>query len=512
MDDQGTIIEDGVVYTSSGRIRAVEPAATATPPGFEQVPVKRTRGSIFPGLIELHNHLSYNVLRLWQVPERYHNRDTWAGIPAYRQLISGPMGILGRTPRLVPALVRYVECKCLLGGVTTSQGIALYSDAGIRHFYKGLVRNVEQTGDPALPQAQARIPDVSASSQQAFWAEVSRANTLILHLSEGTDPRARQHFFDLQLKTVAPKVAKKLVGIHCVALEQEDIDVLAEKGCAMVWSPFSNLLLYGETAKIRELKAAGVRIGLGSDWSPSGSKNLLGELKVARLYSDNDAAGPIFTTRELVSLATRNPAEILGWEAELGTIEVGKRADLVVVDTVTSDPYAALLEASERHLALVVIEGVPRFGSVALMPRTASSEETSVAGRKRLLDLSDPDCDPDVSKLSLATASAALSEALANLPALAAEPPSEALVGAGPGPHQTWMLALDEVEDTNYLMRLPLPGEPPHPIEQSAAPLELLPLELDPLTAVDDAKFLTTVADEENLPAHLASGLAAYYQ
>ena len=264
MDDQGTVIEDGVVYLASGRIRAVEPAAAATPAGFEHVPVSETGGSIFPGLIELHNHLSYNLLRLWQVPERYHNRDTWAGIPAYRQLISGPMGVLGRTPRLVPALVRYVECKCLLGGVTTSQGIALYSDAGIRHFYKGLVRNVEQTGDETLPSAQGRIPDVSASSQQAFWAEVSRANTLILHLSEGTDLRARQHFLDLQLAAVAPTIARKLVGIHCVALEQDDISIFAEKGCAMVWSPFSNLLLYGETAKIRELKAAGVRIALGS--------------------------------------------------------------------------------------------------------------------------------------------------------------------------------------------------------------------------------------------------------
>ena len=42
------------------------------------------------------------------------------------------MRVIGQTPELVPALVRYVECKCLLGGVTTSQGIQLYSNAGIR--------------------------------------------------------------------------------------------------------------------------------------------------------------------------------------------------------------------------------------------------------------------------------------------------------------------------------------------------------------------------------------------
>ena len=53
---------------------------------------------------------------------------------------------------------------------------------------------------------------------------------------------------------------------------------------AMVWSPFSNLALYGETAAIAAAKACGLRIGIGPDWSPMG-KNLLGELKVARLVS-----------------------------------------------------------------------------------------------------------------------------------------------------------------------------------------------------------------------------------
>jgi cytosine/adenosine deaminase-related metal-dependent hydrolase len=56
----------------------------------------------------------------------------------------------------------------------------------------------------------------------------------------------------------------------------QDFDVLAAHGSAMIWSPLSNLLLYGGTARIDAAQAAGVAIGLGSDWSPSGSKNLLG--------------------------------------------------------------------------------------------------------------------------------------------------------------------------------------------------------------------------------------------
>ena len=76
---------------------------------------------------------------------------------------------------------------------------------------------------------------------------------------------------------------------------------------------------------------AGVRIGLGSDWSPSGSKNLLGELKVAWLYSQHMLDG-LFSARDLVAMATRDAAAILKWHKALGTLEPGKRADLVVID------------------------------------------------------------------------------------------------------------------------------------------------------------------------------------
>ncbi len=74
-------------------------------------------------------------------------------------------------------LVRYVEAKCLVAGVTTSQGIALYSDAGIRRFYQGVVRNVEEPDDPALPAAQSRIPDVAAGDVDQVRGRARSATT-----------------------------------------------------------------------------------------------------------------------------------------------------------------------------------------------------------------------------------------------------------------------------------------------------------------------------------------------
>jgi hypothetical protein len=67
--------------------------------------------------------------------------------------------VIGKTPVLVPPLIRYVEAKCLVSGVTTSQGIARFSNAGIRRFYRGIVRNVAKArGHPlASGSGSARI-------------------------------------------------------------------------------------------------------------------------------------------------------------------------------------------------------------------------------------------------------------------------------------------------------------------------------------------------------------------
>ena len=199
MDDALTVTRDARLYIDKGAIVAIRRSADPAPPGFETAPVVNTGGTLFPGLIELHNHLAYNALRLWQVPKKYSNRDQWAGIAEYRRLVSGPMTVVGKTPSLLPALIRYVEAKCLVGGVTTSQGIALFSNAGIRRFYRGIVRNVEETDEADLPEAETRIADVEAKDASKFLARLKRETCFLLHLSEGVDAKARAHFLALNI-------------------------------------------------------------------------------------------------------------------------------------------------------------------------------------------------------------------------------------------------------------------------------------------------------------------------
>jgi cytosine/adenosine deaminase-related metal-dependent hydrolase len=525
MDKDFRVLERGVIYIKDGKIAAVKPANQPPPEGFKKCPVIRTGDTIYPGLIELHNHLSYNILPIWQVPKQYTNRSQWGRHPDYRKLVSGPMGVLGRTKGYVEAIVRYVECKCLFGGVTTSQGIALYSNAGIRKYYRGIVRNVEDTEDPALPEANTRISDVEAKDAAKFMNRLEKSSCLLLHLSEGIDDRAREHFEALYLPDDDKwAITPALSGIHSAGLHAEDFKIMKKHGGSMIWSPLSNCLLYGDTADIEAAKDAGVLIGIGSDWSPSGSKNLLGELKVARLVSQE--RGGIFSNRELLAMATTNAAKILKWDKAVGSIEAGKFADLLVVNGRKGDPYDRLIKSRETSITLVVINGVPRYGQKGLMKRFGGGEEWKVGRAKRMLNLKQETADPIVGALSLREASDRLSDGLKRLSELAYEEENvAAAVAAGTMPPPTgeiWSLELehDDPSATSQRPHLPLAatGEftgmlEPMDFFTAGIPLsELLePVELDKITVEDDDEFFWRLALQLNLPNFIKTGLPPLY-
>jgi 5-methylthioadenosine/S-adenosylhomocysteine deaminase len=540
MDDAFSVKNDAVVYIDQGNIVAVQARTQPAPAGFENVPVAETGGTLFPGLIELHNHLSYNALPLWSpVPKLFQHRGQWPDHADYRKLISGPMTVVGGyrdaegKASLLAPLVRYVECKCLLGGVTTSQGVMLSSNAGVQRFYRGIVRNVEQTNEPALFEAQGRIADIDAKSASSFMARLKKEDScFLLHLSEGitkegqTDSVARRHFLALQVAPQQWALNDRFTGIHAAGLLPEDFDTLAQHGGSMVWSPLSNLLLYGETARVDAAKKAGVRIALGSDWSPSGSKNLLGELKVAWLYSQHKLNG-LFSARDLLAMATRDAAAILKWQAVLGSLEPGKRADLLVIDKAAGDPYEALIRAKETSIRLVMINGVARYGTPELMSALgADGNALKVGGEKRRLFLDQKTSDPDVASVSLSSATSTLRDVFADLPKLARElekpKPKKAARAALDAPESVvWSLALDEIHATGVELRPRLPFNGPRDFtgpkltasRAPAAPLSsiLKPIALDPLTVADDPDFLVKIENQPNLPDAMRNRLKQLY-
>lgn len=539
MDSAGTVLTDGVVYSRDGSITAVLPAGAPAPAGYESVPLTRTGGTVFPGLIELHNHLPYDVLSLWQVPRKFNDRDQWSSpaTPEYHRFISGPMGVLGRNRDVVPAVVRYVEMRCLLAGTTTSQGVALASAAGIVTHFRGLVRNVESTGDPLLPPAATHIADVDAADAEQFLARISGRQKLILHLAEGLDASAREHFLALHIARGEWAITSNLIGIHCAALTPRDFAVFGKHGGSMVWSPLSNLLLYGATARVGAALGAGVTVALGSDWAPSGSKNLLGELKAARLAAP--AGGAELSGRDLVAMVTTNPARMLGWDAQLGSIEAGKRADLIVVAATVGDAYDTLIDATEADIALVVINGVARSGTASLMGALGlgDGEQVRIGSTARVLNLAQATADPQVAALSVGEAVQRLEAALAALPnAPLVAPPAPAGLAAPVSPaglaaaiaaadldaDPRPMLAVQGVVDNHMSARphLPYRGRltgaslPQARMARAAhvtagAPQPLPALTLDPLTAFDNPGYYAALQGEPNLPADIRDGLVA---
>ncbi|MEU5363071.1 amidohydrolase family protein [Streptomyces sp. NPDC005925] len=521
LDSRDEVIDDGVLYVDDSRIAAVLPADAPAPAGLEDVVPITTGGTVYPGLIELHNHLPYGVLPLWAVPRKYGNRSQWGGSrnPAYHTLVTGPMTVLGKDPELMPAVVRYVEAKALVNGTTTTQGIALFSNAGARRMYRGIVRNVEETDDSDFPEAASRIADVEAGDAGKFLARLQQPHRLLLHLSEGTDQAARDHFLALNIADDRWAINENLVGIHCTGLTAEDFQVLAGHGGSMVWSPLSNLLLYGRTADLAAARRAGVLIGLGSDWSVSGSKGLLGELKAARLAAD---AGEVeLGDRDLVAMATRDAARILRWEHAVGSLRAGLRADLLVTTATATagDPYTALVRAADTDIRLVVIDGVPRYGTHdlvrAIVPRATVEKVPSAGAVERVVHLHDATTDPIVARLSLAEATRRLATALADLPALAARAGVPSLLTGAEADGVRWQLALDELAPTGAELRPRLPllaagrARPTGPeVAYAAAATPPVPVVLDGLTAGDDPTFLSVLADEINLPADYGTHLS----
>jgi cytosine/adenosine deaminase-related metal-dependent hydrolase len=528
LDAQSRVIPDGVVWVAGDSIAAVTRAGDTAPDGFDGVIPVQTHGTIGPGFIELHNHVAYNALPLWHVPKQYSNRDEWGNSDDYHRLVTAPMKTVGEATELLPALVRYVEMKALLGGVTTTQGIALFSAPGLRRYYRGIVQNVESPDEDALPAASSRIADVDARDPQAFLITLKHRKCLLLHLSEGIDDAAHQHFEALSLGGGNWAITPALAGIHCAGLHPRDFGTLASRGGSMVWSPFSNLLLYGATADVADAKKSGaaehrLKIALGPDWSPSGSKSLFGELKVAHVYSEHK--GNVFGDDELVRMATATAAEILGWQSRVGTLEPGKRADLVVVAGQDDQhPYAPLFGGDERHVQLVALKGTPRYGTPALLAGDGPDvEELQVGGEDRVLYLKQDTEDPDVAAVTLAEATAKLKDALANIKEIRLEQESHHAPSALTAPAQVEAgqprLALDEFERTDFTQRphLPLHGVLTGPTDRTPAVAEaaaappisslLSPIELDPLTVADDPDFLDRVDKQINLPPYLAPGL-----
>ena len=125
-----------------------------------------------------------------------------------------------------------------------------------------------------------------------------------------------------------------LIAVHGVHLNDMEIGWLASHGCHVAHCPASNLKLASGFAPVTQLLAAGVNVGIGTDGAASNNRlDLLGELRLAALLAKGVSGDPAaLPAAQALEMATLGGARALGLEREIGSLEVGKQADVVAID------------------------------------------------------------------------------------------------------------------------------------------------------------------------------------
>jgi 5-methylthioadenosine/S-adenosylhomocysteine deaminase len=188
---------------------------------------------------------------------------------------------------------------------------------------------------------------------------VQRGHPFITHLEEGFDEES-QAGIDLLARLGC--LDGHDVFIHCIGFSDRDIRRAKSAGASVVWCPASNLFMFNVTCKVRKLLREGVNLALGTDSTHTGSINLLEEMRFARL-TYRRLYGEELPAKRIAEMVTINPARALWMQDRIGSIEEGKKADLLLIRPRRSDPYEALLEAQTEDIELLLLEGTPICGS-----------------------------------------------------------------------------------------------------------------------------------------------------
>jgi 5-methylthioadenosine/S-adenosylhomocysteine deaminase len=152
---------------------------------------------------------------------------------------------------------------------------------------------------------------------------------------------------------------------HCVHLNENELDVLAQTGTHVLHCPSSNLKLGSGIAPVMEMLARGISVSLGADGAPCNNRlDMFTEMRTAALLQKISHGADALPARRILRMATIDGARALGLDEEIGTLEIGKRADLTVVEfnrlhlTPSPDIISAVVYAAEAaDVRSVLIDG-----------------------------------------------------------------------------------------------------------------------------------------------------------
>ncbi|MDD4796446.1 MAG: amidohydrolase [Eubacteriales bacterium] len=382
-------IPNGCVLVDDGKIAYVGRRTELPQRAAPDAVLDGKGGILLPGFVNAHTHLAMTLLRGYGSDLNLQDWLTKKIFPAEDRLQTGDCATAARVG----------IAECLLGGTTTFSDMYMFMDETARVVRESGIRAVLCRGMTAGDGFEERLADATRlyrdyhghadgriSVMLCIHAEYTNTEHTVrrivdeagrlsagihVHLAETRAEvdgcRQRYGVTPAQWMDNLGVFARPVTAAHTVWLSDGDIQILAEKGVHAVHNPASNMKLASGVAPVQRMLDAGVNVALGTDGASSNNTlNMLRETQLAALLGKLSAMDPTAVDAyTALQMATLGGARALGLGDVCGSIEVGKDADLILLDT--SKPWWA-----------------PRHEAAAQIVYAASTEDitmTMVRGR-----------------------------------------------------------------------------------------------------------------------------------
>jgi 5-methylthioadenosine/S-adenosylhomocysteine deaminase len=385
MNESGTVLDDGVLEVSDGRISWV----AEEPSGESADETLSAHGLIVvPGLINTHCHLSQQLgrgladdvdlltwlhERIWPYEAALGEEDVEVSALAcaLEQIRNGVTTIADPGGQHVDGAGRALERAGIRGFLARStmdewEGVPEARQESTAETLAGQDDLAERWDGAAGGRLRFSytLRTIFNCSDALIEASVERARRLgtplQMHIAE--IPAENEHSRATRGTTTVRHLARLgalgpwFLGAHAVWVEDEEIELLAETGAAVSHNLASNLRVLG-MPRIADMLDAGVVVGIGTDGAPANNRmSLIDELWAATLLQKGLRLDPtVLDARTAFAMATRNGARALGALDEIGSLEAGKAADLVLIDprtvnmTPVHDPVSALVTSMKSE-------------------------------------------------------------------------------------------------------------------------------------------------------------------
>ncbi|WP_437485223.1 lamin tail domain-containing protein [Sorangium sp. So ce1014] len=389
---RGTVLTPGAVYRG-GRV-LVDERGTIACVGCDCEAAGATEitcptGVVSPSLINTHDHITYTQNSPYTpTDERYEHRHDWrTGNNDHTEIDTKGSA--------TAAQIRWGELRFLMGGATSIVGAGSAT---------GLLRNLDRADQEGLGKKPVKfdtfpLDDASGrelvsgcgySGDMVKGEDIEGEDAYCPHIAEGIEASARNEFVCLQADP-SDVLLPQSAYIHGIGLTAPDYAAMAAKGTALIWSPRSNITLYGDTAVVTAAARLGVQIALGTDWIATGSMNLLRELRCAAALNETYYDG-FFTDEELWTMVTGSAAAVTATDDVIGALSTGKVADIAIFDGAEREDHRAIVAAAPEDVMLVMRGGKVLYGDAAVVAAVRGAEacdELDVCGVAKQVCLQD---------------------------------------------------------------------------------------------------------------------------